>query len=122
MVNEKIKVFFMALQEKEVARIEIRYDGAGDSGAIDSSFFYDAKANEIDLPEYNAEAESIGYHILERYYDVDWYNNDGGHGSIFIDISDQTWNIDGYYRTIESVEAPESGDLQSVMESYKDND
>lgn len=117
MDSEKIKVFFIALEQKGVKEIQIGYDGSGDSGSVNSVTFYDHNDDEIELKDFESKAEDIGYHILSRYYDVDWYNNEGGYGTVNINLADKTWDIDGYYRETTSVEAPADGDLKDVIET-----
>lgn len=118
MDKERVKVFFMALEEKGVKEIQVTYEGSGDSGSIDTARFYDHNDDEIDLDNFKDEAMDIGYHILNEHYEVDWYNNDGGYGTIHINLPEKNWNIDGYYRELTSVEAPEDGTLKDVIKSF----
>jgi hypothetical protein len=114
-----VKGMFIALEQLGVDHIDIAYSGGGDSGAIDEVKFYDKDKDEIELdPNMEQIANDFGYHILNNYYDVDWYNNDGGYGTIEINIPDQTWNIDGYVNVQTSEEAFDSGSLTDVIESY----
>ena len=114
-----VKGMFIALEQLGVDHIDIAYSGGGDSGAIDEVKFYDKDKDEIELdPNMEQIANDFGYHILNNYYDVDWYNNDGGYGTIEINIPDQTWNIDGYVNVQTSEEASASGSLTDVIESY----
>lgn len=119
MVGEEIKLFFMALEQRGIKELRISYDGSGDSGSVEESHFITMDGDQIDLPEFNDTAGDVAYHILNNYYDVDWYNNDGGHGVVIINIIEKTWEIDGYYRETQSVEAPESGDLENVISTFK---
>jgi hypothetical protein len=48
------------------------------------------------------------YEVLSTNYDYDWYNNDGGYGTVRINIEDKTWKVDGAIRSIEDANA--SGD------------
>jgi hypothetical protein len=114
-----VKGMFIALEQLGVDHIDIDYSGGGDSGAIDEVKFYDKDKDEIKLdPNMEQIANDFGYHILNNYYDVDWYNNDGGYGTIDINIPDQTWNIDGYVNVQTSEEASAAGSLTDVIESY----
>jgi hypothetical protein len=109
----------MALEQRGIKEVRIPYDGAGDSGCTEDAHFITIDGDEIDLEEFEAVADKIANHILDKYYDVDWYNNDGGHGVVTLNIVDKTWEIDGYYRETQSVEAPESGDLEDVISTFK---
>lgn len=120
MKGEEIKVFFMVLEEMGVKEIQIAYDGAGDNGSIDDISCYDENDDLISCDQYHDKIESVGYHILNHYYDVDWYNNDGGHGVIHIYVRLKSWEIDGYYREMQSIDAPAHGNLESVIDSFKE--
>lgn len=127
-----IKVLFASLVEKGIAVVEIDFDGSGDSGSIeeDNAKFYQAgNDGELTLIEdENLISEDIqkqliklGYHILDSYYDYDWYNNEGGYGTININLQERKWDIEGYQR-IESVEeANEDGELEEALASFIKN-
>jgi hypothetical protein len=74
-----------------VVKIVIEYSGSGDSGAIDEVNFFDQAEMEIDseaaglVEEDNNFIEDQVYTILEDY--SDWYNNDGGQGTLTVDVS-----------------------------------
>jgi hypothetical protein len=119
MVEEEVKAFFMALEQRGIKEVRIPYDGSGDSGSTEEANFITTDGDEIDLEEFENVADKIANHILDKYYDVDWYNNDGGHGVITINIIEKTWEIDGYYREMQSIEAPESGDLKDVISTFE---
>ena len=126
-----IKVLFASLVEKGIAVVEIDFDGSGDSGSIeeDNAKFYQAgNDGELTLIEdenlisedIQKQLTKLGYHILDRYYDYDWYNNEGGYGTININLQERKWDIEGYQR-IESVEeANEDGELEEALTSFID--
>ena len=116
---------FTKLQELNVTSLSIPFDGSGDSGCIDLTEikFYDQNNDELELEsalenDLLHNAESLGEHILEKHYDYDWYNNDGGYGTINIDIANKTWNIEGYTRITDVEEANEEGSLDAIIKSY----
>jgi len=119
---------FTKLQELNVTSVSIPFDGSGDSGCIDLTEikFYDQNNDELEL-ESSLEndligcADSLGEHILDKHYGYDWYNNDGGYGTINIDISNKTWNIEGYQRITDVEEANEEGSLDAIIKSYAEN-
>lgn len=118
MINEDIKVFFMALETKEVKTIQMTYDGSGDSGNVENTSFQDKDGAEIELKEFEEKAIELADHILAEYYTIDWYNNEGGFGTITVDIVEKTWSIDGYCREMTSVQAPADGNLKEVINSF----
>ena len=116
---------FTKLQELNITSVSIPFDGSGDSGCIDLTEikFYDQNNDELELEsalenDLLHNAESLGEHILEKHYDYDWYNNDGGYGTINIDIANKTWNIEGYTRITDVEEANEEGSLDAIIKSY----
>ena len=127
-----IKVLFASLVEKGIAVVEIDFDGSGDSGSIeeDNAKFYQAgNDGELTLIEdenliskdIQQQLVNLGYHILNDYYDYDWYNNEGGYGTININLQERKWDIEGYQR-IESVEeANGDGELEEVLASFIKN-
>ena len=46
--------------------------------------------------------------MVNNEMEYHWYNNDGGYGTVRINIEDKTWNVDGAIRTIQ--DACASGD------------
>jgi hypothetical protein len=124
-----IKVLFASLVEKGIAVVEIEFDGSGDSGSIeeDNPRFYQAGNDgeltliaDKNLISKNIQQQlvNLGYHILDRYYGYDWYNNDGGYGTIYLNVNEKKWNIKGYQRFTDSREANEDGELKKVLTSF----
>ena len=90
--------------------IHLEYSGCGDSGEITE--IYGMVGREIHKPEKRewndeknwyrvagADFDDIAYDILT----YDWYNNDGGHGSILIDLENGTISIDAFQTVTEYV-------------------
>lgn len=119
------KLVFILLQDLGVNKISIEYDGSGDSGSIESVEYLDANEDSIDLDNipdnYQRAIREAGYTILQDLYDTDWYNNEGGFGTLVINLNDQTYYIDGYYRTMTHEEAFDSGDLESLFTKLEIN-
>jgi hypothetical protein len=101
--------FVSSLKNMGITELVGEYNGGGDSGSIETVYGKD-KEDEIIYLDTDAEskAEEMLYEILSDNYDYDWYNNDGGYGTVRINIEDKTWNVDGIVRSIE--EANASGD------------
>ena len=103
MASLKIATLFAALKDAGVTNVEIRYDGGGDSGQVDDVEFHGDNIDGGDLNDkFEGDLQDLGYHLLEHYYDYDWYNNDGGYGTITIELIDEpVILIDGYVRSVE---------------------
>lgn len=124
-----IKVLFASLEENGIVKVEIEFDGAGDSGSIEGVKCYvedphaelDRSVTEdprIITDVLVEELTNLGYHILENYYGYDWYNNEGGYGTINIDIKEKEWDIEGWQRISDVEEAHKSGDLKQALTSF----
>jgi len=80
------------------------YSGCGDSGEV-TEVYATTDSNEIHTFNYKdnefQEMSDIVYDLLT----YDWYNNDGGGGSIAIDLVNKEIEIDGYYIVEEQAPA-----------------
>lgn len=102
------------LRTAGIARVEVRFDGYGDSGAVAECACYNAANASVACPdaavepfrpeasEDNAEAEpqslaaaleSLGYLALERHH-PGWELNDGAYGQLVIDVADASFTLD----------------------------
>ena len=102
------------LLEARIARVEIRFDGCGDSGAVEECACLDAACAGIPCPEVSlkegeadsvdrtgsAELQSIGQALeqltdlaLERHH-PGWEINDGACGELVIDVPEATFVLD----------------------------
>lgn len=102
------------LQSAGIARVEIRFDGCGDSGAVEECICYDASSAPLSCPEAavepfrkepaggDAEAEprslaaaleSLAYLALERHH-PGWELNDGAYGELVIQVADDSFTLD----------------------------
>ena len=89
-----------------VGRVVISFAGAGDSGEIDDMYLEDPNGTFIEMPtdmvawtkqvygEQKPETkqvklrdalEDIGYRVLDET-GMDWYNNEGGQGYVYLNI------------------------------------
>lgn len=113
-MEELDKLAFIAkLKDNGISIIRIEFSGSGDSGSIDSTEVLDKNEDNIDLENSDLleRIEDYGYDILSNQYNYDWYNNDGGRGTLIINIDTLEWNIDGvYYELIEN-DASQSGTI-----------
>ncbi len=97
-----------------IASIEIRFDGYGDSGAIEEIECRDAAGQVLACPEIsvavapdddaaaageskqetlNGALESLGYLALERHH-PGWEINDGASGSLTIDVAEASFTLE----------------------------
>jgi len=102
------------LQEAGIARVEIRFDGCGDSGAVEDCACLDAAGAAVpctDVTLMEGEAgnsdgdgsaelhsleqalEQLTYLALERHH-PGWEINDGACGELVIDVAEATFVLD----------------------------
>jgi hypothetical protein len=103
MASLKTMTLFAALKDAGVTNVEIKYDGGGDSGQVEDVEFYGPNGYTTEPSDkFEGDLQDLAYHILEQHYDYDWYNNDGGYGTISIELIDEpVILIDGYVRSVE---------------------
>ncbi len=101
--DEAYKNFLSTVSRKldqSVARIEVDYSGAGDSGNIDAVHFISKKGeeSEMDDKEVREAVEEFAYAQLEEHYGG-WEINDGSQGKMIIDMTngkasfEHEWNV-----------------------------
>lgn len=103
-------MFFSGLKDLGVKKLVAEYSGGGDSGGIDSVYAENNEGDHVNLTAGLFDtAENFMYELLSNRYDYDWYNNDGGSGTVYFDIDDLEYDIQGY--VMEAREANQSGQL-----------
>ena len=112
---QQLKVAILPrLQDAGIARVEIRFDGCGDSGAVEECACLDAEGAAIPCPDVtllegeadsvdrtgSREPQSLGqaleqltYLALERHH-PGWEINDGACGELVIDVAEATFVLD----------------------------
>jgi hypothetical protein len=112
-------VLIAALASIGVAKVEVEYDGEGDSGQINSTFGFNDRGETVDLckphpvsigqgdrpSHYDSVEEFIedfAWDLLEQYH-AGFVNNDGGFGRVTIDVADARITLDHNDRVVESV-------------------
>lgn len=96
-----------------INKVDIDFDGSGDSGSIHSIIFDPSERQTLDdgtgeppiernYGDLYQRVENWAYQWLEGT-GVDWYNNEGGFGTITFDLVEGQFNGEVYYR-IESSE------------------
>lgn len=116
------------LYDMGVRKIQVDYSGGGDSGAIDGVHYFDKHYNDISYKIKpmlsDLETELCDDHIENVVYDQildnisDWYNNEGGQGSVTINIpSLSSYGSTTYYKEANGYFDKETGEWE-----YNDED
>lgn len=132
-MNDKTKKLanklFAACAHLKIKKIEVIFDGAGDSGQIESVTFYNEKSEEVDpvvdlgecvvvvgrrfvnsgwedvieTKKFTLEeaAEQIAYDVLEQKYGG-WEINEGSFGTIHFDIDERKVRCEFNQRAVET--------------------
>ena len=118
----------LKLADLSVTGIKVKYDGGGDSGAIewigytrekcdtpqDVNNNIDDWENDSDLAELDSEAYSLIEDFAQEKIlnDIeDWWNNEGGFGELCICIPSGKYNINSNVRIIDYEEYFHEGSL-----------
>lgn len=107
--KQHVQNLFAHLKLLNVNSFTIEFEGAGDSGQIDTILFYDSGDELLVIPEdtitwvysqygdtkpieqqvtLHKAVEDLGYQMLDES-GHDWYNNAGGYGNINVKIEGQ---------------------------------
>jgi hypothetical protein len=77
----------------EVTSVTVEYSGCGDSGDIDFIKYRDEKGIEVIVDDnVDKEVSEFAWNIIDERHGG-FYNNEGGNGTIDIDISKRTIDI-----------------------------
>lgn len=132
-LHDENRVLLFKLKDLGIAYIQASYEGAGDSGAIEEILYIDNKKaieEDLDFDELSADnyisdrdcgidfkidssldslIEDLVYALLENV--EDWYNNDGGFGTVNINISTGEYSINNNVRYTETHSYDHSGSI-----------
>lgn len=107
-------VILPRLKQAGIARVEIRFDGCSDSGAVEECVCLDAAGAAIECPDVKLQEgeahtadgagseqlhslgqalEQLTYLALERHH-PGWEINDGACGELVIDVAEATFMLD----------------------------
>lgn len=131
-MEDEITGYLLKLADRGITGIKVSYDGSGDSGAIDGIRGYtDENITLAELDDksiWSLQDNSIDLSkdsILEAYlYDYlledieDWYNNEGGYGTVCILVPSGEYNIENNVRVTNSIQYDHSGNLLSKVSKY----
>lgn len=107
------------LKDRGVAKITVTYEGSGDSGSIDNVLYYDKEDDEhyssqLDITEsQHNDIQNLAYPMLDGI--EDWYNNEGGYGSITIDLDEFTYDIENNIRINQIETYNHNGTLKEYL-------
>jgi hypothetical protein len=120
MTEAEIMAAMLSIYEQGIEMVEVDFSGSGDSGDIDEWRYLDADNDEIDIDDKSeAIIKMIGEEIINHNYGYDWYNNDGGRGTLYMNLKKRTWKIEG----VQYVEEPnsEEGELVNILSKLNVN-
>jgi hypothetical protein len=109
----------LLLKDRGIVKLEVKYDGSGDSGSIEDCLYYDAEDNEyyrsqIDITDnQHDDIINLVYPMLDDI--EDWYNNDGGYGTVTINLNDFTYSIENNVRYMEVDTFEHQGELKDFI-------
>ena len=132
MTENELTGLLLKLADLGVTGVKVQYDGAGDSGAVEwigytkelcetpedvndniDSWANDANLANIDQNSYN-QIENFAYEILN---DVeDWWNNEGGFGTLCISIPSGKYIINNHIRITETEDYFHDGSILDKAE------
>jgi hypothetical protein len=97
-IPNKILNTFILIKDKGYNKLQVYYDGSGDSGAInDINFLNDMNSISIEniIENTNFIKEWLYEIIDEAIGNMDWWNNEGGCGNIIINLN--TFELISYH-------------------------
>jgi hypothetical protein len=130
--NEMTGLLFK-LADLGVTGIKVKYDGGGDSGAIEWIGYTTEKCdtpedvndniNDWENDSNLAQLDSEAYSLIENFVDEtilndieDWWNNEGGFGDLCICVPSGKYIINNSIRITETEDFFHDGDLFSKTE------
>ena len=130
--NEMTGLLFK-LADLGVTGIKVKYDGGGDSGAIEWIGYTTEKCdtpedvndniNDWENDSNLAQLDSEAYSLIENFVDEtilndieDWWNNEGGFGYLCICVPSGKYIINNHVRVTETEDFFHDGDLLSKTE------
>ena len=110
-IKQKLKL--RELKDLGIVKVQVHYSGGGDDGCIDNTDAYilDKNGKEIwdrDIvpDDFLGVFEEALYNFISRNVEWDWVNNDGGYGSLEINVDTGELTIHHTQRHTENYEYP----------------
>ena len=133
MTELELTSLLFQLADLNVTGVKVKYDGAGDSGAIEWIGYTTEKCdtpedvndnvNDWETDSNLAELDSSAYSLIEDFAESeilndleDWWNNEGGFGSLCICVPSGKYIINNHVRVTETEDYFHDGDLLSKTE------
>jgi hypothetical protein len=108
-VNKEAFFLIAELAGEGYSEVHIEFSGSGDDGSIQATtFFRDGQSLSDDQP-LQEKIEEWAYRLLDTT-NVDWVNNEGGYGSINIDLEERGYKFTVHKNVEESYIAAEGGE------------
>lgn len=130
--EKRLKDLMDVFENRQILKATLEYTGYGDGGDQWELIFYDKSNNALEFPSYvnatkkarlqedlnvsSVEIDDLNT-SLEDLLTYDWYNNEGGGGTMEIDFVKKTINLDAYYN--EVIQEPAGNDLQKSSWNLK---
>jgi hypothetical protein len=125
MTEQELTQTLIQLADLGVTGIRINYEGGGDSGCIEDIMYTDKEGVSLDevqnlpwgskdLKELNNElADNIENFTTDTILDTieDWWNNEGGSGTLAILVPSGEYNVENNIRRVEYDEFFHEGNL-----------
>jgi len=107
------------LKDRGVTKIEVEYAGSGDSGSIDNIVYYKGEDifsySDLDIThDMDDRLQNLCYPMLDNI--EDWYNNDGGYGTVTIDLDKLHYDIANHVRYTTYEKYEHEGKLEDLTE------
>ena len=112
------------LRDQGLVKIEITYSGGGDDGCIDTYSGYEIDSKDgkekwvqDSVPtKFQNEFDDYIYEFISDNIEWDWINNDGGYGTINIDLETGKLTIDHSQRHVEEYNYdPIESEIEKVL-------
>ena len=106
----KIDISLFKLKDQNISKIVFEYEGSGDDGAIDDVCYFDSLDKTIVLSNFDDdivnEINDIQEILEEKVDDIlenvsDWYNNEGGHGTVTIYTDTGNYEVNNNIRIVD---------------------
>ena len=133
MTETELTAVLIRLADAGVTGVKIIYDGAGDSGSIESVVYtaepcetpediddkvdgydYESKLANIDMNAADALSNFADSVLLNEI--EDWWNNEGGYGTLCIMVPSGKYIINNHIRITDTEDYFHDGDLLSKVE------
>lgn len=127
-INASINLYLSLVKDKKLKykKLGLDYSGSGDSGEVTDIYFYDDIETYVSIDHLLDNVPDIirllpDYHndttleIFINYIEYDWYNNDGGSGTLFVDLENLNIHVDGEQYYLESFPIIEKNNLKSLI-------